>query len=58
VAAYQDAYLKKLEEVLATRQAQDGILADKSKASARVAIGGVDLSAMLGAGLAAVGLAA
>jgi non-homologous end joining protein Ku len=58
VAAYQDAYLKKLEEVLATRQAQDGILADKSKAGAPVAIGSVDLSAMLGAGLAAVGLAA
>jgi non-homologous end joining protein Ku len=54
-ATYQDAYLKKLEEVLASKQAQDGVLAAKSKSSPIVA-GSVDLSAMLGAGLQAAGL--
>ena len=50
---YQDAYLRKLEEVLASKQAQDGVLAAKSKSTPIVA-GSVDLSAMLGAGLRAL----
>jgi non-homologous end joining protein Ku len=48
-ATYQDAYLAKLEEVLASKTAQDGVLAPKTKSIPMVA-GSVDLSAMLGLG--------
>ena len=55
-ATYEDAYLRKLEEVLATKAAQDGTLIPKSKATTTTVAGAVDLSAMLGLGLKAVGL--
>ena len=46
-ATYQDAYLAKLDEVLASKTAQSGVLAPKSKSIPMMA-GSVDLSAMLG----------
>jgi non-homologous end joining protein Ku len=55
-ATYQDAYLQKLEAVLASKQAQDGILVPKGKSTPTVA-GAVDLSAMLSAGLAGLKVA-
>jgi hypothetical protein len=44
---YKDGYLAKLEEVLASKTAQSGVLAPKSKSIPMIA-GSVDLSAMLG----------
>ena len=52
-ATYEDAYLRKLEEVLATKVAQSGVMVPNAKSTPTVA-GSVDLSAMLGLGLAAI----
>jgi non-homologous end joining protein Ku len=55
-ATYADAYRVKLDEVLASKEGQEGVLGEKSKSAPKVVAGAVDLSAMLGAGLKAAGL--
>lgn len=53
VATYADTYLAKLAEVLATKEAQTGVVGPKTVSTPTVA-GSVDLSAMLGMGLALI----
>ena len=55
-ATYADAYRAKLDEVLASKEGQEGELGEKSKSSPKAPTGSVDLSAMLGAGLKAAGV--
>lgn len=58
VSLYQDQYLQKLETILASKVAVDGVQSVAAKSTGPKLVGAVDLSSMLSAGLAAAGLKA